>query len=322
MAAHHHAPPWYRAAAGRGAAHLVGKQARRVQRARRRLDASDPESLHDFRVALRRLRSLLRTYRGVLGDRVPRRTRRTLRAVAHATNLRRDIDVQLAWIEREMRTLSPKELAGARWLRDRLASSGDTAGHQIRKQTGRKFRRVLRRLRRRLREHAARTPTKPSGQEPTLPAATSLLARHLGQELVQRLHTVHREEQQTALHQARIAAKHLRYLLEPFKKVSPPAERAGIATLLDELTTLQDVLGDIHDAATLSQYIARALTARALVARPGDADRLIGLRALSERLRQRGHHSYAIAEQRWLGAHALHLNVSIGVPPEPTPPRG
>ena len=36
-------------------------------------DPDDSESLHNFRVALRRLRSLLRAYREVLADSVPRK---------------------------------------------------------------------------------------------------------------------------------------------------------------------------------------------------------------------------------------------------------
>src|SRR5579864_3950713 len=36
---------------------------------------SDPDALHDFRVALRRLRGLFRAYRAPLGPRVPKRLR-------------------------------------------------------------------------------------------------------------------------------------------------------------------------------------------------------------------------------------------------------
>ena len=65
--------------------------------ARERLtDADDAEALHDFRVAMRRLRSTLRAYQPQLDAVVPSKLRRRLRDLARATGEARDVEVQIA----------------------------------------------------------------------------------------------------------------------------------------------------------------------------------------------------------------------------------
>src|SRR5258708_4565997 len=65
----------------------------------KRLDhPDDPEALHDFRVAVRRLRSWLRAYKEPLRGSVSGKHRDVLRAVAHATNAGRDAEVHVEWL--------------------------------------------------------------------------------------------------------------------------------------------------------------------------------------------------------------------------------
>jgi CHAD domain-containing protein len=58
----------------------------------------DPEALHDFRVAIRRLRSSIRAWRDVLDNAVSPRVLRRLRRLARATSESRDLEVHLAWV--------------------------------------------------------------------------------------------------------------------------------------------------------------------------------------------------------------------------------
>src|SRR5919205_1701354 len=68
--------------------------------ARERLDdPSDAEALHDFRVAIRRLRSTIRAFRRELDESVGGKARRRLRRLAQATNGGRDAEVQIEWVE-------------------------------------------------------------------------------------------------------------------------------------------------------------------------------------------------------------------------------
>lgn len=91
----------------------------------------DPEALHDFRVAVRRLRLTLRAWREVLGPAVRDKDLRRLRRVARATGEARDAEVLVDWIDRSAGDLSPPEKGAAAWLRRRLeerARHPDVAG--------------------------------------------------------------------------------------------------------------------------------------------------------------------------------------------------
>src|ERR1700752_1484631 len=65
----------------------------RAEEERGRLsDGDDPEALHDFRVAVRRLRSWLKAFKQPLRGSVSGKHRGRLRRVAHATNAGRDAE--------------------------------------------------------------------------------------------------------------------------------------------------------------------------------------------------------------------------------------
>src|ERR1700688_3395685 len=85
---------------GPQAARLVALSVLDAARAARdRLSGTDDtEALHDFRVALRRLRSGLRAFPPLFGDAVGVKLRRRVRELATATGEARDAEVQLAWI--------------------------------------------------------------------------------------------------------------------------------------------------------------------------------------------------------------------------------
>src|SRR5688572_3930088 len=85
--------------------------------ARERLEnEKDDEALHDFRVALRRLRSWERAFRPYIRDDVPRKLRRRLRNLARDTGTSRDLEVHLAWLREQRRGLGRRQRPGLRWL--------------------------------------------------------------------------------------------------------------------------------------------------------------------------------------------------------------
>jgi len=97
----------------------------------------DPDSVHDFRVALRRLRSWVRLYRPCLDDTLRKRTRRWLNRIADATTELRDLDVQIAWLRAERTALGDSRLEAARWILLQLKRD--------RRRAWRKFSKTLRR---------------------------------------------------------------------------------------------------------------------------------------------------------------------------------
>src|SRR5262249_38366429 len=78
-------------------------------------DAADSEAVHDFRVALRRLRSLLKTHRPFLDKKVEK-MRKRLGDVADLTGDARDAEVQLEWLETQRPALGPARRAALDWL--------------------------------------------------------------------------------------------------------------------------------------------------------------------------------------------------------------
>src|SRR5947208_3351756 len=78
--------------------------------ARHRLtNSQDSEALHDFRVAVRRLRSSLRAFRPHLGDSLAKKLRRRLRDLTAATNAARDAEVMLAQVREQSPGLNEGE---------------------------------------------------------------------------------------------------------------------------------------------------------------------------------------------------------------------
>src|SRR5437870_3540493 len=105
--------------------------------ARERLpDTGDAEALHDFRVAMRRLRSTLRAYQPQLEAVVPPKLRRRLRDLARATGVARDVEVQISWLERRRGELPPGRRAGVPWLLARLTERRERAYRDIRERIG------------------------------------------------------------------------------------------------------------------------------------------------------------------------------------------
>jgi CHAD domain-containing protein len=84
--------------------------------------ASDPEALHDVRVAVRRLTSALDVFADGLEEEPRRRARRMLRSDAEPLGRARDLDVQIALVRRFLKTARTGEQAGMAHVLELLAS--------------------------------------------------------------------------------------------------------------------------------------------------------------------------------------------------------
>jgi len=272
----------------------------------------DPDALHDFRVALRRLRGLLRAYRAPVGPRVPKRLRRRLKALADSTGAGRDADVMLAWIEDQRPGLTRGERIGARWLAERLTARRDS--DPAARRLPARFERFDRRLRKRLAAEA-RAPEGHPG--PSFAATTARLVTDAAVSLTEALRDIRTPEDSRAIHRARIAGKRLRYLLEPVADAA-----AGAPALIERLRSLQEMLGEFNECQVLLDEIGAAVeslgAARARAAhdlqvegkarprqRRGRED--AGLLALARRARARRDDLFFALQPQWLGDHAAEV---------------
>ncbi len=214
---------------------------------------ADEEALHDFRVALRRLRSTLRAFRPQLRGRLRRKHERRLRAFATITNIARDAEVQLAWLAAERQSLPPRALPGVDWLAGRLEAHRREGYEAASGRLAVRFRRLAQRLARRF--QAPRTSRRDPQRDSSLGAALAQLVRSQAAALDELLDGVTSPLDVEQGHRARIAAKRLRYLLEPLRGV----QDADAAPAVNTLKGLQELLGQLHDAHVACGLLAASL---------------------------------------------------------------
>ncbi len=283
-----------------------------LRSARLRLGTGDPEALHDFRVALRRLRTALRTYRPQVRESAPRRSLRRLRRLARATRDSRDLEVHIAWSRAQAPRITPRQQAGVEWLLDRMERRRRESDAGLGRRVARDFERTIAPLERRLCTYHATIGTEPLRRSLAGAAVVGAAIGRLAGDLEAALGHVHGVRDEEPAHRARIAAKRLRYVLEPIAGLV-----AGVGPLIERLRTLQDELGDLHDSHVFVAELARAVEESALIqARrvqhalrswqgdPASAvaavDPRAGLLALARRLRERGRSAFAAVSDGWL----------------------
>lgn len=228
-------------------------------------DGDDPEALHDFRVALRRVRTLLRLFRAELGDAAAKKVQRRLRNVTRLTSAGRDAEVQLAWIRAHQAEIGRGSRAGLRWLLARIGARREAAYVNAHDEVTPELRQVERRLRRGFVE----VRDAPASRRGLFATAAARAIRAQAAALEGELGTA-RSPDQDAIHNARIAVKRLRYLLEWLNGDLPQA-----TPIVARLRDLQDLLGELNDVHVLIRELgdataeaaaerARSLHARAL----------------------------------------------------------
>jgi CHAD domain-containing protein len=224
---------------------LLALLAEARERAGRLRDPGDESALHDFRVEVRRLRSALRAWRGVLGGAVRDKDLRRLRKVARATSEARDAEVLLAWIARTAEHLPPAHRPAAGWLSRRLAAKADRDDLAA---TVERFVDATGSLSRRLRHG------RPPPSEETFGEAIAARIREHVAAVSAWLARVETPTDAPLAHRARIEGKRLRYLLEPLRN-TPGVESADA---VKALKGLQDLLGELNDARVASEVLRAA----------------------------------------------------------------
>lgn len=215
-----------------------------------RLEADDDgEALHDLRVALRRLHSLLRSYGGELEGLVPKKLGRRVRRLARSTNAARDADVQLLWLRQQAGGVRPVLGPGYDWVVAQVTPAAAAAPAPLQQEVAalvEKFRRPLAKLERQ--------------DGPQYAAVAAEQAAPLCREVCQVLAAITGAHDVGGAHRARIQVKRLRYLLAPLRAAGPACEGAT-----DLLRHLQDLLGSLHDRHVLAGLLRQA-AARAAMA--------------------------------------------------------
>lgn len=230
----------------------VGQVARLLMRKRLAIADSlldsldDPEAVHEFRVALRRARSIEKAYRPYLADVVNDKLRRRLKDVVAATGATRDTEVQLERLVQRCADPKPHHRPGLEWLRERLENRLAAEHEQLKATLAERFRLVHRPLRVRLKARSKE-------EQPGFAEVTAGLLLEVAGDFSTRCAQILNDSSEGPLHTARISGKRLRYLLEPLTLALPQAGEQVAA-----LKVLQDLLGEIHDLQVFGQELAAA----------------------------------------------------------------
>ena len=168
---------------------------------------SDDEALHDFRVALRRLRSWERAFRPYLRDDLGKKLRRRLRDLAHDTGDSRDLEVHLAWLADQRRSLGRRQRAGLDWLVSEMKDRKADADRALEKDVDGRFTRLETRLARALESYRERIRLRKDGRAAPVPVFGEALAprvRTQARDLERHLGHVRTERDVREGHEARI----------------------------------------------------------------------------------------------------------------------
>lgn len=241
------------------------------QAAERLRSEDDPEALHDLRVALRRLRSTLRAYRGALRGALSKKRRAELKALVDFTSAGRDAEVQLEWLARVATSLSPSEREGsAAWGAALRVTKGLVYQGLLEDKLG-QLESLLARIRHDLSEYEVRFVVHEAPATATFgDLVADAVDAHLD-ELVETLVRVRSLEDEAVAHEARIFGKRLRYVLEPVREAVPDADVA-----LKQLKRLQDLLGELQDLAVCTAALSEAIERAALARARTEVGRVVG----------------------------------------------
>lgn len=255
----------------------------------------DKEALHDFRVALRRLRSWLRAYRRAVRDSVTRKTLRRLGDLTRATTQSRDIEVHLEWLTAQRASMRAPNLPGLRWVIQLLTQERRRADAAFREAIRSDFSALSGRLRKNLSRYAVAVQD-PSGGDRW--ASTAAVQVHDAfQDFRNRIGLIADVRDDEHLHRTRIAGKRLRYLIEPLTEMS-----AEVPAALESLKRVQDLLGSVHDAHVFGRVLRRYARALPATRARGRADARPAFRALAARLGGRRRAAWKAYSTAWMTA--------------------
>jgi CHAD domain-containing protein len=254
---------------------------------------TDSEFLHDFRVAVRRTRSVLQEGARVLppDDRAHWRAR--FKWLGDITTPTRDADVHLLDLPELMAGLPPGRVADLGPLRDLMVDEQRRAHAELAAHLGSdRYHDLVEAWDRFLAD-----PWTGAGADAARPAPAVVAGRlaTAWKRVVRDGRRIDDDVAAEALHDLRKDAKRLRYLLEAFGSLLDPA---GVAVAVKALKGLQDCLGEFQD--TEVQAVALAGFGDRLLAR-GDvpAATLLAMGAVVEHLDDRGRAARASFAERF-----------------------
>jgi CHAD domain-containing protein len=208
--------------------------------------ASDPEDVHQMRVALRRTRSVLATARPILAKEATEPFRAELKWLGGVLGTVRDLDVLLERLRTQVADLPADDRFAAERLVQVLATDRELAHAQlVEALESERYLALLDAL-----ASVAQAPAL-SGRTKSVAALASREYRKLERGVA----ALPAEASEDELHRIRVRAKRARYAAE----LAEPAVGKKASRFITDAKRLQDVIGEHQDAVVAGQRIQQAL---------------------------------------------------------------
>lgn len=225
----------------------------------------DSEFLHDYRVAVRRTRSLLGQIKGVLPQQKLERFRREFSWLGEITSPSRDMDVYLLDFHTLKNSLPLPLREDINPFHDFLEKNQKIEHHRlIRRLASARYRKLTSDWRDYLKSPLPRHSSLPNALRPAIDVANKRIWRMV-RRVISEGETIHPDSPPEDLHELRKSCKKLRYLMEFFLSLYPQNQ---IRKLINALKSLQDQLGEYQD---LHVQLASLTTIRAQMIAEGVA---------------------------------------------------
>ena len=212
----------------------------------------DTEYLHDFRIAIRRTRSLLSQVKGIFPVEETARFRKDFRTLGKLSNELRDLDVYLL-SEGKYRSTLPDETREDigplfNYLRERRVTALNKVSKGLKSKT---YADVTRDWETFLGQPSAKKKEAPNAAVPVLDITQRRIYKRY-RRVINDGNYILDHTRDELLHDLRLECKKLRYLLEFFACLFP---RKKVTRLIKQLKRLQDNLGEFTDLSVQREYL-------------------------------------------------------------------
>lgn len=289
-------------------------------------DGGDIEPLHRMRVASRRLRAGLRTFRHCIPPKRYERIYSETRAITRALGEARDADVQIAFLKKARKKVSAtkgRKNEGEDRVSAPILDAISYLNGLLRKERSRCHKDVLAALdkveRRNLFESLSQAGlfrSEGQGRSPRVHGDPGplifLAADNIGccyADLMAYEPWLEYPDATAEHHAMRIAAKNFRYTMEIFA----PVYRLGLRKYITRVARLQKLLGELHDTDVWIDMVTRILLKeRSRPRSPGDPDRpgpavISGLRVFQNDREMERRRVYRRTVQYWNSLNRMHF---------------
>jgi CHAD domain-containing protein len=245
----------------------------------------DSEFLHDFRVAVRRARSALSQIKGVVPDAALDKLRPELGWLGQVTGPTRDLDVYLLKLPGYRDRLPAEVRTDLEPLHDFLVEHQKSEQQRLSKALASPRYRNLKRLWRDVLDTLSTpSPDAVNANRPISEVANNRIWR-VYRRVIKEGSAIGSGSPAEALHELRKTCKKLRYLMEFFQSLYPPAR---IKSLIGALKILQENLGDFQDLEVQAQNL-KNFSRQLMEAHSAPAETLMAMGILVADLTERQH---------------------------------